>query len=113
VIGPSGALFERISRLAVGVPDLEAQAALVFVHGFAEILDFAAIVALVGLVAGHGEQGLGGLGQLGVEQFIDLVVSVEVAENHGHQPGRGDAAEQQAEQAATQREPDGVHLPMV
>ena len=95
-------------QLAVGPPDLAAQAALVFVGDVAEVFDVLPLV-----VAGQGEQGLRGLGELGIEQFIDLVVGVDVAEDHGHQPGRGDAAEQQAEQAAAQREPDGIHLAIV
>ena len=43
------------------------------------------------VVAGQRQQRLGGLGELGVEQFIDLVVGVDVAENHGYQPGRRNA----------------------
>ena len=104
--------FRRVARahhqLAVGAPDLEAQAALILVGGFAEILD-----VVVAVVCGEGEQGLRRLGELGVEQFIDFVVRVDVAEHHGDQPGRGDAAEQQGEQAAAQREPDGAHFGMV
>jgi hypothetical protein len=65
------------------------------------------------VVAGQREQGLRGLGELGVEQFVDFVVGVDVAEHHGRQPGGGDAAKQQAEQAAAQGEPGGGHLAMV
>ena len=77
-------------------------------RGFAEILD-----VVVAVVRGKSEQGLCRLGQLGVEQFIDFVVCVDVAEYHGDQPGRGNAAKQQGEQAAAQREPDGAHFGMV
>ena len=90
------------------MPDLEAQAALVFVGDIAEILDVVAFV-----VAGQRQQGLRGLGELGVEQFVDFMVGIDVAEDHGRQPGGRDAAEQQAEQAAAQREPGGRHLAMV
>ena len=74
----------------------------------AEILDAFALV-----VAGQRQQRLGGLGELGVEQFIDLVVGVDVAEHHGHQPGCRDAAEQQSQQPPAQREPGGGHFGMV
>ena len=101
-------IFRTHQQFAVGAPDLEAQAALVFVGGIAEVLDIVAFA-----VAGQCEQGLPGLGELGVEQFVDLVMGVDVAENHGRQPGGGDTAEQQAEQAAAQREPGGRHLGIV
>ncbi len=76
--------------------------------GVAEVLD---VVALV--VSGQRQQRLRGLGELGVEQFIDLVMGVDVAENRGRQPGGSDAAEQQAEQTAAQGEPGGRHLGIV
>ena len=74
----------------------------------AMVLDVIAFV-----VTGQREQGLRRLGELGVEKFVDFMMGVDVAEDHGHQPGRGDAAEQQAEQAAAQREPGGRHLGIV
>ena len=74
----------------------------------AEILD---VVALV--VAGQRQQGLRGLGELGVEQLVDFMVGVDVAEDHRCQPGGGDAPQQQAEQAAAEREPGRRHLAMV
>ena len=101
-------IFRAHQQLAVGAPDLEAQAALVFVGDVAEILD---VVALV--VPGQRQQGLRSLGELGVEQLVDFVMGIDVAEDHGRQPGGGDTAEQQAEQAAAQREPGGRHLAMV
>ena len=101
-------IFRAHQQLAVGAPDLEAQAALVLVGDVAKVLD---VVALV--VTGQRQQGLRRLGELGVEQFVDFMMGVDVAEDHGHQPGGGDTTEQQAEQAAAQREPGGRHLAMV
>ena len=57
---------------------------------------------VVGVVAGEREQCLGRLGELGIEQFVDFVMSVDVAENHGYQPGDGYASQQQGKQATTQ-----------
>ena len=50
-------VFRAHQQLAVGAPDLEAQTALVFVGGIAEILDIVAFI-----MAGQGQQGLCRLG---------------------------------------------------
>ncbi|MPN58092.1 hypothetical protein SDC9_205793 [bioreactor metagenome] len=73
-----------------------------------EVLD-----AFAAFVAGQREQRLGGLRELGVEQLVDFMVGIDITEHHGCQPGCRDAAEQQAEQPSTQREPGGGHFGMV
>ena len=102
IIGAGQRCFRRIVRAhqqcAIGSPELETQAALILVRGIADIV----FHIVVGVVAGEREQCLGRLGELGIEQFVDFVMSVDVAENHGYQPGDGYASQQQGKQATTQ-----------
>ena len=73
--------------------------------GIAEILNVITV-----LMAGQRKQGLRGLGELGIEQLVNLVVGIEITEDQRTQPGNGDAAQQQRQQALAQRKPDCRHL---
>ena len=88
------------------VPDLEHQLALVAIQVALEFLD------VVGVVAAQRQQRLGRLRKLGIEQFVDFVMGVDVGPRQGRKPAEGDAAEHGDEQAATQRKP-GRHLGIV
>ena len=106
-----GRRLRRAQQQLVGLPDLKYYAALVRMRDrravVAVTVVFLVVTGAAQLMALR-QQRLCRLRQLGVEQFVDFVVGVEIAPDQSRRPAGRNAAEEQDQQAAAQREPMGV-----